>query len=171
MSVDYSMIEGLAAKGYSTDAIVHIMGRGTPVGTVRAMVSHARRSAARRLENERWAKAFEKAEADRRSAAASRYRVIDVRGTGRSIARILEDTAQRHGLIVRDLLCASRTPALVRPRHEAMFLCALETTKSLPQIGQAFGGRDHTTVMKGIRQHAKRNGLPLPRGMTPGGAV
>jgi chromosomal replication initiation ATPase DnaA len=34
---------------------------------------------------------------------------------------------------------------------------------SLPQIGRRLGGRDHTTVLHGIRRHCELNGLPYPR--------
>ena len=39
-----------------------------------------------------------------------------------------------------------------RPRQIAMYLCKQLTTRSLPEIGRRFGGRDHTTVMHGVRR-------------------
>jgi chromosomal replication initiator protein len=53
----------------------------------------------------------------------------------------------------RDLLCGpSRRPNVVRARHVAMYLCRELTSLSLPQIGAAFGGRDHSTVVNALRR-------------------
>jgi chromosomal replication initiator protein len=46
-----------------------------------------------------------------------------------------------------DLLSEKRSRSLARPRQIAMTLARELTQLSLPEIGQAFGGRDHTTVM------------------------
>jgi hypothetical protein len=54
-------------------------------------------------------------------------------------------------LPVTELLAQRRDRAVVWPRHVAIYLCCTMTTHSLPHIGRAFGGRDHTTVL-----HAKR---------------
>ena len=54
-----------------------------------------------------------------------------------------------------DLLSAKRTRSITRPRQLAMSLCKLLTRHSLPEIGDAFGGRDHTTVLHACRQIAK----------------
>jgi len=50
-----------------------------------------------------------------------------------------------------DLLSARRTRSLARPRQVAMALAKELTEHSLPEIGEAFGGRDHTTVLHGCR--------------------
>ncbi|MCX5581468.1 helix-turn-helix domain-containing protein [Kaistia terrae] len=108
-----------------------------------------------------------------RADAIARYRIIDVRlgGVRRSIGDIIRETAAKHLLVSADLVGRSRQRTTVVPaRHEAMYLCAKATPYSMPEIGRSFG-RDHTTVIYGIQQHAKRNGLPLPRGMKPEGAT
>jgi chromosomal replication initiator protein len=64
---------------------------------------------------------------------------------------IIGITAAYFGLTVEDLCGSSRSRVLVNARQIAMYLCRELTEQSLPKIGQAFGGRDHTTVM-----HAER---------------
>ncbi|WP_205520931.1 chromosomal replication initiator protein DnaA [Propylenella binzhouense] len=51
-----------------------------------------------------------------------------------------------------DLLSARRTRAIVRPRQIAMYLAKTMTTRSFPEIGKRFGGRDHTTVLHAVRK-------------------
>lgn len=51
-----------------------------------------------------------------------------------------------------DLLSGRRDRALARPRQLAMFLCKTLTSHSLPDIGRHFGGRDHTTILHGVRK-------------------
>ena len=50
----------------------------------------------------------------------------------------------------------SRAHRLARPRQTAMAMCRETTGMSLPQIGQLFGGRDHTTVMHALRMVEER---------------
>ena len=45
-----------------------------------------------------------------------------------------------------------RLRTIARPRQVAMYLCKQLTSRSLPEIGRRFGGRDHTTIMHGIRK-------------------
>lgn len=79
---------------------------------------------------------------------------------------IIADVARVYGLTVGELTGARRQRSLILPRHEAFYRVAHERQDlSLTQIGGLFH-RDHTTILNGIRQHAKRNGLPLLRGMT-----
>ena len=49
------------------------------------------------------------------------------------------------------MLSKKRTRSIARPRQVAMALTKEMTTHSLPEIGEAFGGRDHTTVMHACR--------------------
>jgi chromosomal replication initiator protein len=63
----------------------------------------------------------------------------------------MAQTAQYFGISMDDLQGQSRSRVLVTARQIAMYLCRELTDMSLPKIGQAFGGRDHTTVM-----HAER---------------
>jgi len=44
------------------------------------------------------------------------------------------------------------TRTIARPRQIAMYLSKQLTSRSLPEIGRRFGGRDHTTVMHGVRR-------------------
>jgi chromosomal replication initiator protein len=64
-----------------------------------------------------------------------------------SVSLIMSETASYFGLTLDDLCSTSRTRQLVSARQIAMYLTRELTDLSLPKIGQAFGGRDHTTVM------------------------
>ncbi len=72
-----------------------------------------------------------------------------------SIANIQKAIADYYSLQMKELLGAKRTRSLVRPRQMAMALTRELTSHSLPEIGDAFGGRDHTTVMHGCREIKK----------------
>ena len=61
-------------------------------------------------------------------------------------------TADHFGLKQADLLSERRTRTIARPRQIAMYLCKQNTTRSYPDIGRRFGGRDHTTVLHGVRR-------------------
>ncbi|HEX2859945.1 MAG TPA: chromosomal replication initiator protein DnaA [Alphaproteobacteria bacterium] len=58
--------------------------------------------------------------------------------------------ATHFNLRLADILGQRRTKDLVRGRQVAQYLCKQLTTKSYPDIGRAFGGRDHTTVIHGV---------------------
>jgi chromosomal replication initiator protein len=62
---------------------------------------------------------------------------------------VVEQVARFYGLEPDDLLGRSRNKKMIRPRQLCMYLAREETTASLPQIGAALGGRDHTTVLYG----------------------
>ena len=47
---------------------------------------------------------------------------------------------------------ARRARAVARPRQVAMYLAKQLTSRSLPEIGRKFGGRDHTTVMHAVKK-------------------
>ncbi len=64
-----------------------------------------------------------------------------------SVALIMAETADHFELSVDDLTGPKRSQKLVNARQIAMYLTRELTDLSLPKIGQAFGGRDHTTVM------------------------
>jgi chromosomal replication initiator protein len=51
-----------------------------------------------------------------------------------------------------DLISARRSRAVARPRQIAMYLAKRLTTRSLPEIGRKFGGRDHSTVIHAVRK-------------------
>lgn len=64
---------------------------------------------------------------------------------------IIDAVAKYYHIRISDILGKKRTRSLARPRQVAMTLSKELTTMSLPAIGDAFGGRDHTTVMHAIR--------------------
>ena len=68
------------------------------------------------------------------------------------IPNIQQTVADYYGLQLKDLLSKRRTRSLARPRQVAMALAKELTEHSLPEIGDAFAGRDHTTVLHACRQ-------------------
>lgn len=68
------------------------------------------------------------------------------------IPNIQKTVADYYGLQMKDLLSKRRTRSLARPRQVAMALTKELTEHSLPEIGDAFAGRDHTTVLHACRQ-------------------
>ncbi len=69
-----------------------------------------------------------------------------------SIENIQKTVADFYKIKVADMYSKKRTRNLARPRQMAMFLAKELTDLSLPEIGQAFGGRDHTTVLHACRK-------------------
>ncbi len=67
---------------------------------------------------------------------------------------IMSETAKFFGVSVADLTGESRSRYISYPRQVAMYLSREMTDHSLPKIGADFGGRDHTTVMHGIKKIA-----------------
>jgi chromosomal replication initiator protein len=65
---------------------------------------------------------------------------------------IQKATAEHFGLTQADLVSERRNRAVARPRQAAMWLTKQLTTRSLPDIGRRFGGRDHTTVLHAVRR-------------------
>ncbi|MGZ3276889.1 MAG: chromosomal replication initiator protein DnaA [Caulobacteraceae bacterium] len=65
---------------------------------------------------------------------------------------IQKATADHFGLKQADLISERRNRAIARPRQAAMWLAKQLTTRSLPDIGRRFGGRDHTTVLHAVRR-------------------
>jgi len=65
---------------------------------------------------------------------------------------IQKAAAEHFGLKQADLISERRTRAVARPRQAAMWLAKQLTTRSLPDIGRRFGGRDHTTVLHAVRR-------------------
>jgi chromosomal replication initiator protein len=64
--------------------------------------------------------------------------------------------ADKHGVSISDLKCESRVRKIAWARQEAYAEIQALTTFSTPQIGNWFGGRDHSTVIFGIRRHKER---------------
>lgn len=69
-----------------------------------------------------------------------------------TIDDIQKATAEHYGMKQADLLSERRNRAVARPRQAAMWLAKQLTTRSLPDIGRRFGGRDHTTVLHAVRR-------------------
>ena len=81
--------------------------------------------------------------------------VEPVRRQGTRIEQVLQATATYHQLSLDDLLSKRRTKDVVRARQIAMYLAREETDASLPQIGEALGGRNHSTVLHGYQKIAE----------------
>jgi chromosomal replication initiator protein len=69
-----------------------------------------------------------------------------------SVDNIQKTVADYYKIRVADLLSPRRTRSITRPRQIAMALAKELTSQSLPEIGEAFGGRDHTTVLHACRK-------------------
>ncbi len=69
-----------------------------------------------------------------------------------SIEDIQKQVAEHFNMRLADMSSPRRARAVARPRQVAMYLAKHLTSRSLPEIGRKFGGRDHTTVMHAIRK-------------------
>ena len=69
-----------------------------------------------------------------------------------TIEEIQKKVAQHFNIRLADMHSARRARAVARPRQVAMYLAKQLTTRSLPEIGRKFGGRDHTTVMHAVKR-------------------
>ena len=69
-----------------------------------------------------------------------------------TLESIQKTVAEYFKIRVSDLLAKKRTRSVARPRQIAMALAKELTSHSLPEIGEAFGGRDHTTVLHACRK-------------------
>jgi chromosomal replication initiator protein len=69
-----------------------------------------------------------------------------------TIDEIIRKVADHYNLRLSDMLSPRRARSVARPRQVAMFLSKMLTSKSLPEIGRRFGGRDHTTVIHAVRK-------------------
>ncbi|MBB3065265.1 MULTISPECIES: chromosomal replication initiator protein DnaA [Limibacillus] len=76
-----------------------------------------------------------------------------------TIEEIQRKVAQHFNIRHADMLSARRARAVARPRQVAMYLSKQLTSRSLPEIGRRFGGRDHTTVMHAVRKIDELRGL------------
>ena len=72
-----------------------------------------------------------------------------------TIENIQRTVAEYYKIRIGDLSSAKRSRSIARPRQVAMALAKELTNHSLPEIGDAFGGRDHTTVLHGCRKIAE----------------
>ena len=69
-----------------------------------------------------------------------------------TIEEIQKRVAEHFNVRIADMHSARRARAVARPRQVAMYLAKQLTSRSLPEIGRKFGGRDHTTVMHAVRK-------------------
>jgi len=69
-----------------------------------------------------------------------------------TIDEIIRKVADHYNLRLTDILSPRRARSVARPRQVAMFLAKRLTSKSLPEIGRRFGGRDHTTVIHAVKK-------------------
>ncbi len=69
-----------------------------------------------------------------------------------TMEEIQKRVAEHFKIRISDMSSARRSRAVARPRQVAMYLSKQLTSRSLPEIGRAFGGRDHTTVMHAVRK-------------------
>lgn len=69
-----------------------------------------------------------------------------------TIEEIQRKVSEHFNIRLSDMVGPKRLRSYARPRQIAMYLCKQLTSRSLPEIGRRFGGRDHTTVMHGVRR-------------------
>jgi chromosomal replication initiator protein len=69
-----------------------------------------------------------------------------------SIEEIQRKVAEHYNIRLSDMIGPKRLRNIARPRQVAMYLAKQLTPRSLPEIGRRFGGRDHTTIMHGVRK-------------------
>jgi len=69
-----------------------------------------------------------------------------------TIEEIQRKVSEHFNIRLSDMIGPKRTRTIARPRQIAMYLAKQMTTRSLPEIGRRFGGRDHTTIMHGVRK-------------------
>jgi chromosomal replication initiator protein len=69
-----------------------------------------------------------------------------------TIEEIQKKVAEHYNIKLSDMHSVRRARAVARPRQVAMWLAKQLTSRSLPEIGRKFGGRDHTTVMHAVRK-------------------
>lgn len=82
--------------------------------------------------------------------------IPEIAGTRITIDLILNSVAGTTGISIAEIKGDKRTRPVVQARHLAMYLARELTDTSLPKIGERFGGRDHTTVMHGVKSIARQ---------------
>ena len=76
-----------------------------------------------------------------------------------TIEEIQKKVAEHFNIRIADMHSARRARQVARPRQVAMYLAKQLTSRSLPEIGRKFGGRDHTTVMHAVKKIEELRGL------------
>jgi len=77
----------------------------------------------------------------------------EVQLTMKAVGQIVSDY---YGVRWADIISQRRTADVMRPRHVAMWMARHHTRLSLPEIGRRMGGRDHTTVLHGVKKIAAK---------------
>lgn len=80
--------------------------------------------------------------------------LLSVQNRQISVENIQKTVADFFGIKIADMYSKKRPANIARPRQIAMYLAKELTQKSLPEIGDLFGGRDHTTVLHAVRKIA-----------------
>ena len=84
------------------------------------------------------------------------FSIVDVSANKTlSMLRIKHAVCDVFGVRHDDMISARRQKVILLPRQTAMYLCKELTPSSLPAIGRAFGGRDHSTVLHACRKIAR----------------
>jgi chromosomal replication initiator protein len=87
---------------------------------------------------------------------AGLYPDLKARARNMTVREIQERTAEAFGISVEALVSPSRVGSVAWPRQVAMYLARELTDQTLPAIGRAFGGRNHTTVLHAYKRTAER---------------
>jgi chromosomal replication initiator protein len=87
--------------------------------------------------------------------------LIAIQDRAISIDNIQKTVAEYYKIRSSDMLSNRRSRSITRPRQLAMALSKELTNHSLPEIGEAFGGRDHTTILHGCRKIAELRGIDV----------
>ncbi len=69
-----------------------------------------------------------------------------------TVEEIQRRVAEHYNIRLSEIIGPTRVRTIARPRQIAMYLCKTLTSRSLPEIGRRFGGRDHTTIMHGVKR-------------------
>lgn len=156
-SHEFAFIQQRASAGFSAQQVAKIIGRS--VEDVRAVWP---------LVGARERQGYEPArhsEPEGRRVLLSLWRgLIEVAPTKMTRKEIIEAVARRHDMTPDELCGPQRSQRYARARWEAMWWMRQQGRWSLPQIGQALGKRDHTTVMHGLRRYEEllREGEAAP---------
>jgi len=73
-----------------------------------------------------------------------------------AIQDLIAETAHKHNISTALLVGHNRHPRAIWPRFEVMYRARHELNAPLQLIGQVLGGRDHTTIMHGVKRYEER---------------
>jgi chromosomal replication initiation ATPase DnaA len=161
-------ISDMAGKGFTVSAVANSLGLDPERVREAVEAERARRLREAELELDRQKaltfstriKALREAiESERAKAAKAK---IDAKAGKLPLADIIAGVAAQHGISINDIRSCRRSRRVVYARQEAMYLAYELTEASYPMIAAAVG-KDHTSVLHGVRRHAERAGLPIPR--------